>query len=95
MSNPEPFIVTPKDHKPFHVVGATIAVLADTKRTGSIEVFLQEGPEGAGPPPHVHAWAEAYYVLEGAIDVLIDDRLQVVRQGEFVFILAALPTHSA
>ena len=49
-------------------------------------MFLQEGPEGAGPPPHVHAWDESYYVLEGAIEVLSGDHMQTVKEGEFMFV---------
>jgi quercetin dioxygenase-like cupin family protein len=91
MSKPQPFVVTPKDHKPFHVVGEAVAVLADARRTGSLEAFLQEGPQGAGPPPHVHAWDEAYYVLDGAIEVLTEDRWQTVGPGEFVFVPGGTP----
>jgi len=91
MSKPEPFVVTPEDHQPLHIVGEAISVLASAERTGSVEVFLQEGPEGAGPPPHVHAWDEAYYVLDGAIEVLTGERMQTVRQGEFIFIPGGTP----
>ena len=86
MSKPEPFVVTPNDHHPLRVAGEAISVLADAERTGSIELFLQEGPEGAGPPPHVHAWDESYYVLEGAIEVLSGDHMQTVKEGEFMFV---------
>jgi quercetin dioxygenase-like cupin family protein len=91
MSKPEPFVVTPKDHQPLHMVGEAIAVLASAERTGSFEVFLQEGAEGAGPPPHTHAWDEAYYVLAGAIDVLTGDRTQTVGEGEFIFVPSGTP----
>jgi quercetin dioxygenase-like cupin family protein len=86
MSKPEPFVVTPDDHHPLRVAGEAVTVLADAERTGSIELFLQEGPEGAGPPPHFHAWDESYYVLEGAIEVLSGERTQTIEQGEFMFV---------
>jgi quercetin dioxygenase-like cupin family protein len=91
MSKPQPFVVTPKDHRPLRVAGEAISVLAKAEHTGSIELFLQEGPEGAGPPPHTHAWDESYYVLEGAIDVLTGDRMQTVGQGEFMFVPRGTP----
>ena len=91
MSKPQPFLVTPEDHQPLRVAGETVSVLANAERTGSVELFLQEGPEGAGPPPHVHAWDESYYVLEGAIDVLTGDRMQTVGQGEFMFVPGGTP----
>ena len=51
-----------------------------------MEVFLQSGSEGAGPPPHTHAWDEAYFVLEGLLEVLTGDRAQMLSKGDFVFI---------
>jgi quercetin dioxygenase-like cupin family protein len=91
MSKPQPFVVAPRDHQPLRVAGEAISVLANAERTGSVELFLQEGPEGAGPPPHVHAWDESYYVLEGAIDVLTGDHMQTVGQGEFMFVPGGTP----
>jgi quercetin dioxygenase-like cupin family protein len=91
MFKPEPFVVTPKDHRPFRVLGEAVSVLASVERTTSFEVFLQEGPEGAGPPPHTHAWDEAYYVIEGAMDMLAGDRTQAIGQGEFIFIPGGTP----
>jgi len=86
MSKPEPFVVTPNDHQPLRVAGEAVSVLADAERTGSVELFLHEGPAGAGPPPHFHPWDESYYVLEGAIEVLSGDRTQTVKHGEFMFV---------
>lgn len=83
-----PFVVKPADHRPLHVVGENIAVLASASATSSYEVFLQSGPEGAGPPPHQHPWDEAYYVLDGQIDVLLGDRMVTVSPGEFVHVPA-------
>jgi quercetin dioxygenase-like cupin family protein len=84
--NNEPFVTKPSDHVSLRVVGESISVLADAERTGSYEIFLQQGPEGAGPPPHFHPWDEAYYVLEGQIDVLLGDRHITLSAGEFVHI---------
>jgi quercetin dioxygenase-like cupin family protein len=86
MHTAAPFITKPKDHQPLHVVGETIAVLANSEATGSYEVFLHTGPEGAGPPPHRHPWDEAYYVVQGEIDVLLGDRVVTLSAGEFVHI---------
>src|SRR4051794_11699805 len=86
MSEPQPFVVKPQESTPLHVVGETISVLADAEKTGSVEIFLQQGAEGAGPPPHTHAWDEAYYVLEGEVDVLIGERRQTLCAGDFAFI---------
>ena len=81
-----PFVVTPKEHKPLKIVGETISVLASADATGSYEIFLQSGPEGAGPPPHTHPWDESYYVVAGKLGVLMGDKEVVLSPGEFVFL---------
>jgi quercetin dioxygenase-like cupin family protein len=44
-------------------------------------------PPQAGPPPHVHKGEdEAYYVLEGELEILDGDRTITVRAGSFVYI---------
>ena len=48
----QPSFTTPADRaRPLNVVGEHITVLASGEATGSYEVFLQEGPEGAAPSP--------------------------------------------
>ena len=54
---------------PLKIVGEEVIVLASGAQTGSYEIFRQAGPEGSGPPPHRHAWDEAFYVLDGEVDV--------------------------
>jgi mannose-6-phosphate isomerase-like protein (cupin superfamily) len=71
-----------------NVVGEVIDVLADSAATGSYEIFEQHGPEGSGPPPHRHPWDEAYFMLEGEMDVLLGDRGVVMRKRDFVHIPA-------
>ena len=57
------FVVAPKDYpRPLNVVGEHITVLASEAATGGYEIFLQEGPEGTGPPPHSHPWDESFFV---------------------------------
>jgi len=80
------FIVRPAAQVPLNVVGEQISVLARGDVTGSYEVFHQGGPEGAGPPPHEHAWDESYYVLAGELEVMVAGQVQVLVPGEFVHI---------
>ena len=88
MTQRAPFVVTPAQHRPFHVVGEAISVLASAEQTGSGEIFFQQGPEGAGPPPHTHPWDEAYYVLDGQIDVTAGPKAVTLSKGEFIYIPA-------
>lgn len=73
------------------VVGERVHVLASREQTGAGEAFIQEGAPGMGPPPHTHAWDEAYYMLEGEMDVLLGQRLVVLKPGMFVYIPAMTP----
>jgi quercetin dioxygenase-like cupin family protein len=86
MPKPQAFVVKPNEPTPLEIVGERVSVLASAEQTGSVEIFLQAGAEGAGPPPHTHAWDEAYFVLEGQIDVLMGDRMVSLSKGDFVFI---------
>lgn len=41
-----------------------------------------------GPPPHRQPWTESYYILEGALDVLIDDAWRTASVGDTVHVPA-------
>jgi quercetin dioxygenase-like cupin family protein len=70
------------------VVGDTYTLKATRENTGGALALIEASvPAGSGPPPHVHANEdEAYYVLEGELEVLDGDRTFVARPGSFVFI---------
>src|SRR5215213_6014348 len=62
------------------------AVAADSGRTLSAYEFVTP-PATAGPPLHLHrTWDEAFYVLEGEMTFLIDERTHAAAAGSFVFI---------
>jgi quercetin dioxygenase-like cupin family protein len=88
-----PFVVTPKDYdRPLNLVGEELIILASGARTGGYEVFLQRGPEGAGPPPHNHPWDESFYVVKGEIEFGIDEKHMTATAGTLVH-LPAGTTH--
>ncbi|WP_233872859.1 cupin domain-containing protein [Paraburkholderia adhaesiva] len=67
----QPFVVTPGEYpRPLNVVGEKITVLASRETARGYEIFLQQGPEGSGPPPHSHAWDETFYVIKGSVEVI-------------------------
>lgn len=70
------------------VIGEEVRVLLASDHSHGIEVFLQHGGEGVGPPPHHHAWDEAYFVLDGTVDVLVDGTVHALRAGAFLFVPA-------
>jgi hypothetical protein len=60
----QPFVVQPADYpRSLNVVGEHITVLASGTATGGYEIFLQEGAEGSGPPPHCHPWDESFWCV--------------------------------
>ena len=82
----QPFVVTPSDVAPMSVLGVRITVLAANTATNGYEITLQEGEEGAGPPPHSHDWDESFYVLHGEVEINCGGRLQTLEPGSLVHI---------
>ena len=73
---------------PLNVIGMQITVLASGEQTGSHEVTLQQGLEGAGPPPHRHGWDESFYVLRGSVDFVVDGQAVHGTPGSFIHVPA-------
>ncbi len=84
----KPHVRNRSEVQPFNVVGEQIRPLAAGAETGSFEVFLQEGDTGMGPPPHHHAWDEAYFVLDGELEVVLGADSRILRAHEFAFVPA-------
>jgi quercetin dioxygenase-like cupin family protein len=62
---------------------ATVKVsAADTD--GVYELFEIDAPVGSSTPPHRHPWAEAYYVLSGALTVQVGARQLALGAGASV-----------
>jgi quercetin dioxygenase-like cupin family protein len=62
-------------------VGDTIEVLATG---GQFEVFCVSGPSQSGPPPHSHPWREAYFGIDGEIEVMAGDVTMILMPGQFL-----------
>ena len=73
---------------------------------GNLQSFLAKGEDTGGrfalmecqvkpgnePPPHVHEWEhELFYVLEGAIEFYVEDKILLARAGEVVFLPQGKP----
>ncbi len=78
-------ITTSPDHDGrLRVAGDLVRVLASASETGgAFEVFELEGPEGSGPPPHAHPWSEAYLVIDGEADVIVEGKKSIAGPGCF------------
>jgi quercetin dioxygenase-like cupin family protein len=83
------FVIDPQTYPTaIDVLGVRITVLADRARTGGYEITLQEGAEGAGPPPHRHDWDEAFFVLDGEVEITSGERTVFGRPGTLVYVPA-------
>jgi quercetin dioxygenase-like cupin family protein len=82
-------IVNPAGGARLRVAGDVVRLLASSEQTGgAYEIFELEGPQGNGPPPHAHPWAEAYLVTAGEVDVYIEGAKTRAEPGSFVHIPA-------
>jgi len=72
--------------RPVIVVGETITVLAGEDLSKPFEVHIQEGVQGGGPPPHFHPWDEAFYVVDGEVEVTVEGQSTTVSAGGYVHI---------
>jgi quercetin dioxygenase-like cupin family protein len=62
-----------------------ITLLADTGQVTSNRTTFRQGTDGA--PPHFHTKAsELFFVLDGALDVLLDEDVITLGQGDFLLV---------
>jgi mannose-6-phosphate isomerase-like protein (cupin superfamily) len=62
-------------------------MLCEADETGGAwSLFEEEVPAGMGPPPHRHDWDEAYYILEGEIEFMIDGSRVKSTKGDFNYL---------
>ena len=81
------FVLRPDQHEPaLNVIGTQVTVLASNAATQSYGITLQQGEEGAGPPPHSHDWDEAFYILKGEIRFLCDGKVYDCNAGTLVHV---------
>ena len=73
---------------PLTVLGEKVLIFGQGDLSKPFEVHIQEGKEGGGPPPHHHPWDEAFFVLEGSVEVSIDGDAQTLGRGSYVHIPA-------
>lgn len=97
-TNRSAFFIEPAGYpRPLEVVGVHVTVLASATKTGAYEIFLQDGDEGSGPPPHHHPWDESFYVTRGEITFKFgvgDQQQQLVARAGTLVHLPAGTVHS-
>lgn len=86
----KPHVSSPADQPaPLRVVGEEVTVFAAGEAGKPFEVHLQRGVRDGGPPPHQHPWDEAFYIIEGEVELTIGETSRVLPAGSFVHIPAA------
>jgi quercetin dioxygenase-like cupin family protein len=71
----------------FTVMGDRVIIKATaSEQPHTLFEVVTRGP--FGPPPHRQPWAETYYVLEGALDVLLDGAWHTASVGDTVHVPA-------
>ncbi len=58
---------------------------------GQYELFEIEASQGPGVPPHRHPWAEAYYLLEGALNVQVGGKVFHLLPGASITVPPSAP----
>ena len=79
-------IVRKGEGEELHVLGVDLSFLCKPEDTGNAWSLMENIiPRDAGPPPHHHAWAEAYYLISGEVEFDIAGTKTSVRAGDFVY----------
>jgi quercetin dioxygenase-like cupin family protein len=75
-----------QDVQALDVLGTQVRFLCEADSTnGAWSVMTVNLPAHAGPPPHTHAWDEAYFILEGDVQFTLGDRRFTASAGDFVY----------
>jgi len=86
---PDPSVTPEARPRALNIEGEHLTVLASKQATGgAYEIFLREGPEGSGPPPHQHTRDESVLVFEGQVDFGYDDQQLTATAGTLVHLPA-------
>jgi quercetin dioxygenase-like cupin family protein len=80
MTTTSELALEPGQGNQLQVMQDTLRILSQGEHTSmAYEMFELTGPLNSGPPPHSHPWSETYYMLDGAVEVLVgEDRVHAV-----------------
>ncbi|KOP24622.1 hypothetical protein AMR41_19740 [Hapalosiphon sp. MRB220] len=81
----KPTVVASGEGKKFSVLGGQFTTKATGETSnGSWTVYEIEDTENNGPPLHTHPWEEAFYILEGELELQVGTEKIVATPGFFV-----------
>jgi quercetin dioxygenase-like cupin family protein len=83
----QPFVMKKGEGEVLPVLGSQIKFVCGGDQTGDAWSLIEcAAPRDVGPPPHQHAWDEAYYILAGRVRFSFDGRELIVEAGDFLLI---------
>ena len=85
-------IVKSRDVQPLHVLGTEVRFLCEAQSTNNAWSLMEVTvPRDAGPPPHTHAWDEAYFITAGEVRFSVGEQSFAASAGDFVYTLGGMP----
>jgi len=90
----KPLIVSPGEARVYdQLAGEKITILLSAQDTGgSLAIFIDEVPPAAGPPLHIHrSEDETFYILEGELEMQVNDERFTASAGASVFLPKGIP----
>jgi quercetin dioxygenase-like cupin family protein len=76
----------PNGGRAFSHLGTSIVFKQEPNETGDVFLFEMRMPAGNGVPPHTERNREAFYVLDGVLEVAVDGEPRRLGAGEFLAI---------
>ena len=81
----KPLVLAPGEGEKFSVLDAVFTTKATGKDTkGAWTLYEITDTAGNGPPLHTHPWDEAFYILEGELEIQTGTKTIVATPGYFI-----------
>ncbi|MDQ2691350.1 MAG: cupin domain-containing protein [Chloroflexota bacterium] len=68
--------------------GGQVAIFNGFEHEANLSFFIVQFAPGNGPQKHCHPYEETFILLEGEIEAIIDDQMQVIGKEKIVIIPA-------
>ncbi|MEO6338439.1 MAG: cupin domain-containing protein [Caulobacteraceae bacterium] len=82
----KPMVVRSGEAEALRVLGVDVRFVCPGELTGKAFSLMENViPKEMGPPPHLHDWAEAYYVTAGAVQFEIAGEHVLLKAGDFAY----------
>lgn len=81
----KPFVLAPGEGQKFSVLDSVFTTKATAQDTKGAWAFYEiTDTAGNGPPLHTHPWDEAFYILEGELEIQTGKKTIVATPGYFI-----------